>query len=81
LKQYVQSIANYLGVARKMKVEVEIQNHPIFDGMPEKLAKFKTMTGKDPNPFIVGTDRYLKMWNIVSECIQAEIARREAPAN
>lgn len=78
LKQYVQSIANYAGVAGKMKVVVEIQNHPIFDGMPDKLARFRTMTGKGPNPFIVGTDGYLKMWNIISECIQAEIARREA---
>jgi len=26
----------------------------------------------------VGNDRYLKMWNIISQCIQAEIARREA---
>jgi glyoxylase-like metal-dependent hydrolase (beta-lactamase superfamily II) len=81
LKQYVQSIAHYLDVAKKMKVEVEIQNHPIFDGMPEKVAKFKAMTGKDPNPFVIGTDRYLKMWNIVSECIQAEIARREGASN
>jgi metallo-beta-lactamase class B len=81
LKQYVQSIAHYLEVAKKMKVEVEIQNHPIFDGMPDKLTKFKTMTAKDPNPFIVGTDRYIKMWNIVSECIQAEIARREGASN
>src|SRR5262249_15598307 len=81
LKQYVQSIAHYLDVAKKMKVEVEIQNHPIFDGMPEKLTKFKAMTAKDPNPFVVGTDRYLKMWNIVSECMQAEIARREGASN
>ncbi len=81
LKQYVQSIAHYLDIAKKMKVEIEIQNHPIFDGMPDKLAKLKTMKAKDSNPFIVGTDRYLKMWNIVSECMQAEIARRTAASN
>jgi metallo-beta-lactamase class B len=76
LKQYVASIAHYLDVAKTMKVEVELQNHAIFDGTPERLAKLKSMKAGDPNPFIVGTDRYLKMWNIVSECIQAEIARR-----
>jgi len=81
LKQYVQSIAHYLETAKKMKVEVEIQNHPIFDAMPEKLSKLKTMKPGDPNPFIIGTDRYLKMWNIVSECIQAEIARRAGSSN
>jgi len=77
LKQYTQSIAHYLETARKMNVEVELQNHPIFDGMPEKLAKLKSAKPADPSPFVIGNDRYLKMWNIVSECIQAEIARRE----
>jgi len=77
LKQYIQSIAHYLDAAKKMNVEVELQNHPIFDGMPDKLAKLKSAKASDPNPFVIGNDRYLKMWNIVSECIQAEIARRE----
>lgn len=81
LNQYVQSIAHYIDLARKMKVEVELQNHPIFDGMPDRLTKLKTMKAGDPSPFIVGTDRYTRMWNIVSECIQAEIARRSGGAN
>jgi metallo-beta-lactamase class B len=83
LKQYTQSIAHYLEKAKQMKVEVELQNHPIFDGMPEKLVALNTAkrgTGES-NPFIVGNDRYLKMWNIVSQCIQAEIARREGASN
>ena len=79
LKQYTQSIGHYLDAAKRMNVEVELQNHPIFDGMPDKLAKLKSAKASDPNPFVIGNDRYLKMWNIVSECIQAEIARREGP--
>jgi len=78
LKQYIQSVGHYLEIAKRMNVDVELQNHPIFDGMPDKLAKLKNAKASDPNPFIVGNDRYLKMWNIVSECIQAEVARREA---
>src|SRR5207247_8992349 len=62
LKQYVQSIAHYLDVAKKMKVEVELQNHPIFDGTPERLEKLKTLKDGVPNPFSVGNDRYLKVW-------------------
>jgi len=76
LKQYTQSIGHYLDAAKKMNVDVELQNHPIFDGMPDKLVKLKSARASDPNPFVIGNDRYLKMWNIVSECIQAEIARR-----
>src|SRR5262249_19419093 len=81
LKQYVQSIAHYVETAQKMKVEVELQNHPIFDDMPGKLSKLSTMKGRDPNPFVIGADRYVKMWNIISECVQAEIARRPAGSN
>ena len=77
LKQYTQSIAAYLESATKMNVEVEMQNHPIFDGTPDRLASFKTARPGDPNPFVIGNGRYLAMWNIVSECIQAEIARRD----
>jgi glyoxylase-like metal-dependent hydrolase (beta-lactamase superfamily II) len=77
LKQYTRSIGHYLDAAKRMNVDVELQNHPIFDGMPDKLAKLKIANASDPNPFVIGNDRYLKMWSIVSECIQAEISRRE----
>lgn len=76
LKQYVQSIDHYLDVAKRMKVDVELQNHPIFDGMADKLARLRSRKAGEPNPFIVATDRYAKFWSVVSECIQAEIARR-----
>jgi metallo-beta-lactamase class B len=76
LNQYVASIAHYVDTAKKTKVEVEFQNHPIFDGAPDKLARLKAMKSGDTNPYLVGNDRYIRMWNIVSECIQAEIARR-----
>jgi metallo-beta-lactamase class B len=81
LRQYMQSIAHYVDVAKRMKVEVEVQNHPIFDGTADKLAQLKTMKPGDPNPFVIGEDRYPKMFNIMIECIQAEIARRGPAAN
>jgi metallo-beta-lactamase class B len=76
LKQYVESIARYLETAKKMKVDVELQNHPIFDTTPERLGKLKARKAGEPHPFVTGTDRYVKFWTVVSECIQAEIARR-----
>ena len=76
LKQYVQSIDHYLDAAKRLKVDVEVQNHPIFDQMPEKLVALKARKAGEAHPFIVSIDRYVKFWNIVSECIQAEIARR-----
>jgi len=76
LQQYVQSIDHYLEVARRMKVDVEVQNHAIFDGMPGKLAALKARNAGAPHPFLVTTDRYARFWSVISECIQAEIARR-----
>jgi len=77
LKQYTQSVAFYLESAKAMNIEVELQNHPIFDGMAERLAALKTAGPGNVSPFVIGNDRYLAMWKIVSECIQAENARRE----
>ena len=76
LQQYVQSIAHYLDVARKMKVDVEVQNHALFDQTPERLARLNARKPGEPNPFLVTTARYVTFWSIVSECMQAEIARR-----
>ena len=76
LKQYVQSIDHYLETAKRMKVDVEIQNHPLFDMTPDRLARLKTRKAGEPHPFMTGTDRYVKFWSVVSECIQAEVARR-----
>jgi metallo-beta-lactamase class B len=76
LKQYTTSIAGYLEAAKRMNVEVEVQNHPIFDDTPDRLAKLRTMTPGSRNPFVIGNDRYVAMWSIVSECIEAEISRR-----
>jgi len=48
---------------------------------PTKLASVKTAKVAEASLFVIGNDGYLKMWNILSECIQAEIARREGAAN
>ena len=76
LQQYVQSIAHYLDVARRMNVDVEVQNHAIFDMTPERLARLKARKTGDTHPFLVNIGDYVKFWSVVSECIQAEIARR-----
>ena len=76
LKQYVESIAHYLEAAKRLQVDVELQNHPIFDLTPDRLARLKNRKPGDPHPFMVGTEPYVKFWSVVSECIQAEIVRR-----
>ncbi len=76
LNQYLRSIDHYLEIAKKMNVDVEIQNHALFDDTPARIAKFKTRRPGDPNPLLMPIDKYTRMWGVVSECIRAEIARR-----
>jgi metallo-beta-lactamase class B len=78
LKQYLRSIDHYLEFAKKMNVDVEIQNHALFDDLPGRLARLKTRKSGEPNPFTMSASKYAALWNITSECIQAEIARRES---
>jgi hypothetical protein len=76
LNQYLRSIDHYLEFAKKMNVDVEIQNHALFDDTEGRIAKFKTRKPGDPNPLLMPIDKYTRMWGVVSECIRAEIARR-----
>jgi metallo-beta-lactamase class B len=78
LKQYLTSIAHYLEVAERMQVDVEIQNHPIFDDTPARIAALATRTPADPHPFVMGNERYLRFWNLISACMQATLMQREA---
>lgn len=76
LDQYLRSIAHYLEAARARNVDVEIQNHALFDDTPGRLAALRTRKPGAPHPFLMRTEAYVNLWTIVSECIRAEIARR-----
>lgn len=77
LKQYVSSIAHYREIAEQLQVDVEIQNHPIFDDTPGRIAALASRAPGEAHPFVMGTDRYLRFWDVVSECMQASIIQRE----
>jgi metallo-beta-lactamase class B len=78
LDQYIASIAHFVDIAQEMQVDVEIQNHPIFDETPARIAALATRAPGAPHPFVMGGERYVRFWNVISECMQAEVARRAA---
>ena len=77
VEQYIASIGRYLAVAERMNVEVEVQNHPLFDDTPVRLERLKNRKGGESHPFVMGNDGYIRFWQVISECMQAEIARRD----
>ncbi len=78
LDQYITSIAHFVAIAQTLQVDVEIQNHPIFDDTPARLAALAARAPGAPHPFVMGSERYGRFWTVISECMQAEVARRAA---
>lgn len=76
LQEYLKSIAHFREAAKKAKVDVELQNHSLYDNIQEKIAKLQTRKPGDPNPFVVGTANYLKFLGVMSDCMQVQIDRR-----
>ena len=74
--QYLTSINHFADINRKMKVDVELQNHPAYDGTFEKMTMLLERGPGQPNPFIVGEPSVQKLLQVMAECTQAQIVRR-----
>jgi len=73
---FLHSLAHFEEWAKKMKVDVELQNHPIMDGFADKLAALRARKPGDPNPFIVGQENYSKFLQVMYTCVQVYVDRR-----
>jgi metallo-beta-lactamase class B len=76
LKQYVESLERFGAEARRLGVDVEIQNHPLYDGFETTLERLAARRPGDPHPFVVGADAYQRFLTVMSECASAQLARR-----
>jgi hypothetical protein len=78
LQQYVKSVEHFADVTRRMNADVEIQNHPLYDGFEMRLQAFKARRPGQPNPFVVGKESYQRFLTVMRECIYAQLERRRA---
>jgi metallo-beta-lactamase class B len=74
LKQYLASVAHFKEEAKKRKVDVELQNHPLMDHFEARLAQLKQQPS-GVNPFIVGPGAYLRFLDVIADCMNAQLAR------
>ena len=74
LQSYQNSIAHFKQETDKMKVDVELQNHPLMDDLAGKLEKLAGRKKGDPNPFIAGEANYGRFLDVMSQCIDYQIA-------
>lgn len=78
LQQYIKSVEHWGAVTRRMNVDVEIQNHPLYDGFLTKLQRLKQRKAGEPNPFVVGKESYQRFVNVMSGCTKVQMARRKS---
>jgi metallo-beta-lactamase class B len=76
LRQYVQSLERFGAVTQRLGVDVEIQNHPLYDGFATKLERLAARRAGDAHPFVVGPDAYRRFLTVMAECANAQLARR-----
>ena len=79
LRQYIQSIDHWAATTRSMNVDVEIQNHPLYDGFSARLQRLKQRAPGQPNPFVVGREAYERFLQVMSGCTKVQLERRDAP--
>jgi metallo-beta-lactamase class B len=77
LETYLKSAGRFKEEARKRKVEIEIQNHPLMDPIQVKLDKLKARKPGAANPFVVGQGNYMKFMDVIAACTEVNIARRK----
>jgi len=75
LEEYLSSLDHWAQMTRQMKVDTELQNHPLMDGIDERLAKIQARKPGDPNPFVVGQAAYQRFVSVISECTKAQMVR------
>jgi len=79
LQGYIASVNHFAEATRQRGVDVEVQNHPMFDAMDAKLAALKTRPAGQPHPFVLGKDGYQQFLTTMGGCMQEEIKRRPTP--
>jgi len=74
LPQYLSSVERFSRLSEELGFNVVVQNHPLFDGMPEKLERLKTRRAGEAHPFLIPDGSYQRFMTTVSECSQAQVA-------
>jgi metallo-beta-lactamase class B len=77
LEQYVRSLEHFGEVTRRLGVDVEIQNHPLYDGFLPKLERLAQRRAGDPHPFVVGAPAYQRFLTVMADCARAQLERRK----
>jgi len=78
---YLKSVGHFRDETKKAKVDVELQNHSLYDNIQEKIAKLKERKKGEPNPFVVGQANYQRFMDVMYDCSEVNVDRRKEQAS
>jgi len=77
-EQYITSIEHFAAVTKQHKVEVELLNHPIMDGLFDRLALIRTRKPGGAHPLVIGEASYQRFLSTMAACTRVQLARKQA---
>jgi metallo-beta-lactamase class B len=76
-EEYLQSIQHFAEATTRQRVDVELLNHPIMDGLFDRLARLTARKPGEPHPLVVGEESYQRFLGVMAACTQAQLARKQ----
>jgi glyoxylase-like metal-dependent hydrolase (beta-lactamase superfamily II)/dienelactone hydrolase len=74
--QLIDSLESFKEVVRQRNLDVLIANHPTQDQSIPKLEELRLRRSGDPNPYVLGKNRYLRYLSIQQECTRFAMAQQ-----
>jgi metallo-beta-lactamase class B len=74
--QLIQSLENFKKVVRDRKIDVLIANHQTQDQAIPKLEELRLRRPGDPNPYVIGNERYMRYLSVQQECTKFAMAQQ-----
>jgi len=74
LRAQIRSLQRWRDLTRAAGVDVLIANHPLHDRGIENNELLRYRRPGDPNPYVVGSDRYQRYMQVQEECARTALA-------
>jgi len=78
-RTHIASMERFKSIVRDQHVDVLIANHQTQDQAIPKLEELRLRHAGDPNPYVIGTDAYLRYLSIQQECTRFAMAQQGQP--
>lgn len=74
--QLIASAESFKSVVRERNIDVLVANHQTQDQSIPKLEELRLRQPGDPNPYVLGSDAYIRYLSVQQECTRFAMAQQ-----